>query len=113
MKRTTIFKQLILNVVIPVILTLVFMAGLNLYTSFRTLKKENKAKKQIMYDEIKSILRLQDMALEILEDELDQRIRELRHLVPCFITFICKTNTIPSQYKRRDKPGGSLCKDKD
>ena len=70
MKRTTIFKQLILNVVIPVIITLVLMAGLNIGTSLKTLKKENIAKKQIIYDEIESILGLQDMALEILEDEL-------------------------------------------
>lgn len=77
MKRTTIFKQLILNVVIPVILTLIMMSGVNLFLSFRSLKNETEAKKKIMQDEIKSILELQDMALEILEDELDQRMHEL------------------------------------
>jgi serine phosphatase RsbU (regulator of sigma subunit) len=73
-KPTTIFRQLIFNVVLPAIIALLLMGFLNYTNTKSLLVNANEEKNLIIIDEITHILELQDMALEILEGELNKRM---------------------------------------
>ncbi len=76
-KTTTIFKQLIFNVVAPAITALMFLGALN-YTHTKNILVESSHEKNIIIsDEIKHIHELQDLALEILQNVLNPRMEEI------------------------------------
>lgn len=74
--RTTIFKQLILNVIVPVVIALVTLASLNYYHTRTLLEEANENKNEIISDEIRNILEFQDLAFDIVESRLDERMRK-------------------------------------
>ena len=76
-RRTTIFRQLILNIVFPVVTALVLLAILNYWNSKINLVKWNEIKNRFITEEIKNIHIFQDLALEILETNLDTRTKTL------------------------------------
>ena len=73
-KRTTIFRQLIYNIVLPAILALLLLGVLNYQNTKIILIKASENEKQIITDEIKHIHEMQDMALDILEDQLNDEM---------------------------------------
>jgi serine phosphatase RsbU (regulator of sigma subunit) len=75
-KRTTIFRQLIFNVVLPAVLGLLILGILNYTHTKSILIESNKTKNQIITDEIKHIHEMQDMAMNILEEGLDLKMRK-------------------------------------
>jgi len=76
-KQTTIFKQLIFNVVLPAIIALLLLGILNYSNTKNILVNANEEKNLIISDEITHILELRDMALEILEGELNKRMESI------------------------------------
>ncbi len=76
-KPTTIFRQLILNVVLPAVTALLLLGFLNYTNTKNILINASKEKNTIISDEITHILELQDMALEILEGELNKRMEAI------------------------------------
>ena len=72
-KRTTIFRQLILNVVFPVVIALLLLAIFNFLHSKSNLEEYYENKNYIITDEITHIHEFQDLALEILENNLHKR----------------------------------------
>jgi len=74
-KRTTIFRQLIFNIVLPAVLALLVLGVLNFQHTKNILVESSENKNAIITDEIKNIHEMQDMAMDILEDELDPRMR--------------------------------------
>jgi len=76
-KQTTIFKQLIFNVVLPAIIALLLLGFLNYTNTKNILINASEEKNLIISDEITHILELQDMALEILEGELNKRMENI------------------------------------
>lgn len=74
-KRTTIFRQLIFNIVLPAVLALLVLGVLNFQHTRNILLETSKNKNAIISDEIKNIHEMQDMAMDILEDQLDPRLR--------------------------------------
>ncbi len=76
-KQTTIFRQLIFNVVLPAIIALLLLGILNYTNTKNILVDANEEKNLIISDEITHILELQDMALEILEGELNKRMESI------------------------------------
>lgn len=78
MKRTTtIFRQLILNIIIPVVLALLLLAILNYQHTKKILIDSNAAKNKIITEEIKHVLGFQDVALGLLETRMNDRMKEL------------------------------------
>jgi serine phosphatase RsbU (regulator of sigma subunit) len=75
-RYTTIFKQLILNVIFPVVLALVLLATLNYIQTSRILTESNQTKNYIISNEIKHIMELQDIALETIEQQKDVVLKE-------------------------------------
>jgi len=80
-KRTTIFRQLIFNVVLPAILGLMILGILNYTHTKNILIDSNKAKNSIITDEIKHIHEMQDMAMNIVEEGLDLKMRNYSEIL--------------------------------
>lgn len=75
-KYTTIFKQLILNVIFPVVLALVALASLNYYQTQKILRESNQTKNYIISNEIKHIMELQDVGLEAIEEQKGEALKK-------------------------------------
>ncbi|MBN2518965.1 MAG: PAS domain S-box protein [Bacteroidales bacterium] len=81
MKNSTIFKQLVTNIIIPVCLGLIILAIYNIrYTKIK-LTESNNIKNQILINEINHIMQFQDLALMIHEDLLEERMRKYSELI--------------------------------
>lgn len=76
-QQTTIFRQLIFNVVFPAIIALIVLGVLNYQNTKKILVNSNNEKNRIISDEITSVHELQDVTLEILEDQLNKRMEEI------------------------------------
>jgi len=70
MRRTTIFKQLILNVVIPAVMALLVLGFFNYTQTKINIKESINTKNKIISEEIIHIMEFQDVALEIIEQDL-------------------------------------------
>jgi serine phosphatase RsbU (regulator of sigma subunit) len=71
MRKTTIFKQLILNVVIPAVSALLILGAFNYNQTKSNLIESIDSKNKIISEEIVQIMELQDVALEIVEQYLN------------------------------------------
>ncbi len=80
-KRTTIFRQLIFNVVLPAVLGLLVLGVLNYTQTKNILQESSHVKNQIIKDEIKHILEMQDMAMDILEEGLDDKMHKYSEIL--------------------------------
>jgi phosphoserine phosphatase RsbU/P len=80
-KRSSIFKQLILNVIIPVVLAMVVLGTLNYQRTQSLMNDANETKNKLITDEIQNILHFQDFSLDIIEDELDKNLENYSHLI--------------------------------
>ena len=78
-KRNTIFKQLILNIIIPVAIALTVVALVNSYMLFDIETSNEEAKNELVTDEIKNILEFQDVALNLIESNLNAKIEDYSH----------------------------------
>jgi len=75
-KRTTIFKQLILNIVIPAILALLALGAINVKQTLDILKDTSENNSKIISQEIRQMHEMQDMAMRLLEEQIDPVLRE-------------------------------------
>lgn len=80
-KRTTIFRQLIFNVVLPAVLGLLILGILNYTHTKNILVESNVTKNRIITDEIKHIHEMQDMAMDILEEGLDIKMQKYSNVL--------------------------------
>lgn len=74
-RPTTIYKQLIINIVVPVVIALMLLALINYIRSKSTLEEHFENTNFIISDEITHIHEFQDLALEILEESLDKKLK--------------------------------------
>ncbi len=71
MRKTTIFKQLILNVVIPAVLALLILGAFNYNQTKSNLRDSIDTKNTIISQEIVNIMEFMEVALEIVEQNLN------------------------------------------
>ena len=105
MKQTTIFKQLILNIILPVVSALVILAILN-YTQTRTILVDNNQKiNKYLADEITNVLAFQDESLRLIEERLNERLENFSDIL--VYDHFRNTDKIVNAdlYKIRDKLG--------
>jgi phosphoserine phosphatase RsbU/P len=76
-KRTTIFRQLIFNIVIPTLLALLIIAVYNFYNTKALITKGNDEKNTIISNEITKILKFQDLSFDLIDGELNARFKRL------------------------------------
>lgn len=82
LRETTIFRQLIFNIILPTLLALCALAFINVKKTQKILVEANENTNRIISDEITRVLEFQDAAFEILEVSLNDRMQELsRRLV--------------------------------
>lgn len=81
MKRTTIFRQLIYNVVLPVLIALMILGVLNYVQTRKNIIESHQKKNQLITEEIMNIHELQDLALDILEEEIDPKMRNISKIL--------------------------------
>ena len=98
-KKTTIFRQLIYNIIIPVVIALVSIAILNFLHTYNGLKMYNDTKKNLIAEQVKGILEYQDFALAIIEKQLDDHVVEVSNqLISAYNQDPKKTITIELNY---------------
>jgi phosphoserine phosphatase RsbU/P len=76
-RRTTIFKQLIVNIAVPTLLALFIFAAFSFQRTSSQLKRRNNEKNKLLANEVTEILKFQDIAINLIEDEFNNRFREL------------------------------------
>jgi serine phosphatase RsbU (regulator of sigma subunit) len=79
--RTTIFRQMIFNVVIPTLLALLLFAILSFQHTRSLLTKANDERNRMLADEVTKVLKFQDIAINIIDQELTSRFREFSDLM--------------------------------
>ena len=76
-RKTTIFRQLIFNIVIPTLLALLVFAFLNFQHTSTLVKKGIDQKNTMLANEVTKVLRFQDIAVNIIDVEFTNRFRDL------------------------------------
>lgn len=77
MKQTSIFRQLIYNVVFPVVLALILLGVYN-FRSTRVLLKENRETRNFLIsDELIQVLKFQDITLSMIEEKLNESLENV------------------------------------
>jgi sigma-B regulation protein RsbU (phosphoserine phosphatase) len=77
LRKTTIFRQLIFNIVIPTLLALLIVAIYNFYNTKSLISKGNDEKNTIISNEITKILKFQDLSFDLIDGELNTRFKGL------------------------------------
>lgn len=73
-KSTTIFRQLILNIILPVVIALLILAVLNYRNTKKLLVDSNTTKNAIITQQIKHVMEFQDVALGLLESRINENM---------------------------------------
>lgn len=81
MQKTTIFRQLVVSILIPVIFVLITLGFLNYYNTNRILREGILKRNQIISNEIRNIMSMQDYTLMIIEKQLDTRVEKISGLL--------------------------------
>lgn len=76
-RKTTIFRQLIFNISIPTLIAFLIIAILNFQRTRTLLVTSAEEKNRLLSNEVTKILRFQDIAFELIEEELNNRLRML------------------------------------
>jgi sigma-B regulation protein RsbU (phosphoserine phosphatase) len=79
--NTTIFRQLIFNIVIPTLGALLVFAVLNFYFTRSLMTRTNDDRNLIISNEITKILKFQDIAFDLIEEEINIRFKALSTLL--------------------------------
>ena len=77
MKQTTIFRQLIYNIVFPVIIALFVLGIFNFRTTRSILREGSQTRNFLISDEITQVLKFQDVAMSVLEDNLNPMLEQV------------------------------------
>ncbi len=93
-RRTTIFKQLILNVMMPPIVALLILGVLNFTHTKTILIDANNARNYIIGDEIIKVLEFNDVALNLVEGRLDERMSKLSGEIRQYVSNIPDLETL-------------------
>lgn len=87
MKQTSIFRQLIFNVVIPVVIALLLLGVFNFRSTRVLLREHRETRNFLISDELIQVLKFQDIALSMIEEKLNKELEDIsneiteKHLV--------------------------------
>lgn len=80
-QQTTIFSQLILNVIIPTLFALLVMAAINFRNTSSLINSANNEKNRIISNEITEVLGFQELAISIVEKSMTGRMELLSNML--------------------------------
>ncbi len=81
LRKTTIFRQFIFNIAIPTVVALLVIAGINFTRTRSILSTGTDEKNKLLANEVTKILKFQDIATNIIDDQYNNRFRELSSLL--------------------------------
>jgi phosphoserine phosphatase RsbU/P len=73
-KKPSILRQLLLNILLPVLLVIIALSGVSYYLNRQKLKDSNDLLKKQIIGEAKSLLSMYDESLQIIEQDLKVRM---------------------------------------
>ncbi len=102
-KRTTVFKQLITNIVYPLVIALIVLGYFN-YNRTHTLLVDAYQEKNInIQNEIRNVLEFQDVTLSFIEKDMDRYLKTLSNiLVSDFFNDIDTIENLPLEAIRKN-----------
>ncbi len=77
MRQTTVFRQLIFNIVIPVVVALLVLGVINFRNTRLILKEGSKARNFLISEEITQVLNFQDITLSVLEENINPKLEQV------------------------------------
>ncbi len=77
MKQSSIFQQLIYNIVVPVVLALLALGVFNFRNTRVMLKDHRETRNYLISDELVQVLRFQDITLQLIEDKINKDLEEI------------------------------------
>jgi serine phosphatase RsbU (regulator of sigma subunit)/HAMP domain-containing protein len=77
MKQTTVFRQLIYNIVFPVVIALFVLGVINFRNTRVILQEGSKSRNFLISDEITQVLKFQDVTMAVLENYLNPILQEV------------------------------------
>jgi len=77
MKQTTVFRQLIYNIVFPVVIALIILGVISFRNTRLILKEGSKTRNFLISDEITQVLKFQDVTMTVLEDNLNPMLEQV------------------------------------
>lgn len=78
-KNRSIFQQLVLNILLPVFIILLIFSSVSYYINKQKLQDSYKKERDQITSEVKSILKMYDQALILLEEEIDKEIHRVAY----------------------------------
>ena len=72
MKQASIFKQLIFNIVVPVIISLLLIGVVNFRSTHVMLKQNRESRNYLISDELIRVLKFQDITLSMVDEKFNQ-----------------------------------------
>jgi serine phosphatase RsbU (regulator of sigma subunit) len=87
MKQSSIFTQLIYNIVLPVVVALVLLGVINFRNTRVMLREQREIRNFLISDELIQVLKFQDITLSMLEEKLNKQLEDIsneaviKHLV--------------------------------
>ncbi len=105
MKQTSIFQQLIYNIVFPVVLALLLLGVFNFRNTRNMLKEHREMRNYLISDELVQVLRFQDITLQLIENQLDEKLEAVSDQV--ILNYLVNTKNIEAYdlYELRAKLG--------
>ena len=79
--KTTVFRQLLVNIVLPLILTLILLGYFNYTRNKGLLLEAHFAKNERIQDEVKNVLSFQDISLESVEQDMDKYLKTMSQIL--------------------------------
>ena len=76
-KKTTIFRQLIFNIVIPTLLALLVFAVINFQHTSDLISRNFEERNRLIADEVTKVLKFQDIAINLIDGEFNVRLKDL------------------------------------
>lgn len=80
-RKTTIFRQLIFNIAIPTLLALLVFSAINFQRTRSILSSGTAEKNKLLANEVTKILKFQDIATNLIDIQLNNRLKELNSLL--------------------------------
>jgi serine phosphatase RsbU (regulator of sigma subunit) len=80
-RKTTIFRQLISNIAIPTLLALLVFSAINFQRTRSILSSGTAEKNKLLANEVTKILKFQDIATNLIDIQLNNRLREFNDLL--------------------------------
>ncbi|HAW51651.1 MAG TPA: hypothetical protein DCX54_04880, partial [Flavobacteriales bacterium] len=80
-KKTSVFRQLLINIILPLVLSLIILAYFNYSRNKELLMSAHKEKNERIQNEITNVLTFQEISLESVEKDMDKYLETVSRIL--------------------------------